>query len=347
MKKLRLPAVSRLQKLHNVGVALKELRNLGVPLPQDILPHHIVDAHREIVLKLFWSVIAHCCLNNLVSMEQVAAETSRIERLQKRNMKKEVAQSDGANVLSECQDLNQLLLRWFRAVSLTFGIHVGNLTTDVADGKALCFLIHYYHPNLLQLKEISKTTRDVNSSLCQAKLLANEKANAALANSRMSDLGGIPKMIPVMDTSSPPEEKSILLCLSFMCSRLLESNLEVRSSVLIQRRYRRYRRIIDTERKISAASVIVQIWREYKTAYYAAQRRKYVWAVQSIEHLMITCRPSLERQKAQRLEREATQNQSAAVIQVCIFSICLLLIVCVVSFHLFGVVSSHLFGVVI
>lgn len=35
---------------------------------------------------------------------------------------------------------------------------VHNLTTSLADGRALCLLIHYYHPTILPTKIIQNTT---------------------------------------------------------------------------------------------------------------------------------------------------------------------------------------------
>lgn len=327
LSSLRLPAVSRLQKLHNVGVALKVLRDFGVPIGSDIFPYHVVDAHREIVLKVFWSIVAHCCLKNLVNAEQLEAEIQRLGRLGKRRAHNNSHCARIDEDLSEIfggDDLHQLLFRWCRAVCSTFGVHVGNLTTDMADGEAVCLLIHYYHPNLLRRSEVRKTTRDLrvagnintaNEDTLQ-RLRANERANAALANTRMSELGGIPKMVPVMDTSSLPDEKSILLCLSFMCSRLLESKLEIRSCVLIQKRYRRYREIVERERKLAAASVILKTWRERRIAYYQAQRNKYGKAVQVVERFTLACKAGLERRRDQRLIREAVRTRASVRIQV-------------------------------
>lgn len=318
LSKLRLPAVSRLQKLHNVGVAIGALRKFGVPIGRDILPHHIVDAHREVVLKLFWSIVAHCCLNSLVNVEQVEAEIQRIERLRGRThdrSRPSQAIEDGSEALQ------QLLLRWSSAVCSTFGVPIRNLSTDFADGKAVCLLIHYYHPNLLRRSEIRTTSRDsrlkqTRGVISKGKLAANERANASLANSRLSELGGIPKMVPVMDASSPPDEKSILLCLSFMSSRLLESKLEIRSCVLIQKRYRKYRRVVVMERKQAAALAILQAWRQRRTCYYRNQRNKYGGAIQAIERFMLDHKANLGRQRHRRLVREAARGQAALRIQV-------------------------------
>jgi abnormal spindle-like microcephaly-associated protein len=325
---LRLPAVSRLQKLHNVSVVLKTLRNFGVPLSADISSHHIVDGHREMVLKLMWSTLAHCCLKDLLDVEQVEAEIQRIRRCSAKG-KIYASEADDAQQGKEVGDssadyeeaeLKSLLLRWCKAVCSCFGVQINDLTNDFADGKASCLLIHYYHPDSLYMDEIHPTTNDLprNSVVTEAALemaRSNERANAVLANNRISELGGMPKMIPVCDTASVPAEKSMLLCLSFMCSRLMESGTEIRSCVLIQRRYRKYQNSILTEKKKSAALLIVRAWRENKTSYYQAQRRKYGSAIVVLQRFV---KANQETLKVLGRQRRAKQNvrEAAVFIQV-------------------------------
>lgn len=316
---LRLPSVSRLQKLHNLTVVIRKLREIGVPLPEDVSAHHIVDGHREIVLKLMWSVVSQCCLKDLLNVETVQAEIRRVERLVDRKYgagrcRRVDSVGDGS------EDVKSLLSRWSFAVCAALGLQIDNLTTDFADGRAFCFLVHFYHPHLLLMSEIKPTTnslpmRSIFSEEAVEKARANERANAELANKCLSDLGGIPKMIPVCDTSIVPDEESVLMCLSFMCSRLLESTWEIRSCVLIQRVYRRYRRAIDRERKLVAASIIVGAWRSNKTAYYASQLRIYGQAVQTIENFILRNKDSLQRLRKIRLVREKL-SCAAIVIQV-------------------------------
>lgn len=50
------------------------------------------------------------------------------------------------------------MLRWCEAIASTYGVPVHNLTTSLADGRALCLLIHYYHPTILPTKIIQNTT---------------------------------------------------------------------------------------------------------------------------------------------------------------------------------------------
>jgi abnormal spindle-like microcephaly-associated protein len=51
-KKLRTPAISRLQKIHNVDVALIALREADYQILGDITAKDIADGHREKTLSL-------------------------------------------------------------------------------------------------------------------------------------------------------------------------------------------------------------------------------------------------------------------------------------------------------
>ena len=64
--------------MHNVNTAFSELKRHGVVIPQDINAHHIVDAHREVVLKLMWLVVAHMCLSKLLCGGHVEEEIQNV-----------------------------------------------------------------------------------------------------------------------------------------------------------------------------------------------------------------------------------------------------------------------------
>lgn len=316
---MRLPAVSRLQKLHNVGLALKKLQKFGVPVPEDVIAHHIVDGHREMVLKLMWAIVSECCLHDLVRAEDLEIEIGRIER-SKACRGSRIGLSDAWAGSRSVDGLKELLVRWCSAVGSIFDVTVNNLTTDMADGKMFCLLIHYYHPTLLRLKEVKRTTRDIaDVAIASEETVngrrANELSNSLLASSRLSELGGIPKVIPICDTLEPPDEKSVLLCLSFMCSRLLESRGEVRACFLIQQCYRRYRKAVETVHKIEAAKIILGHWRRNKARYYANQRTKYGMAVTRIESFVIAQYRNLIRLRERRLIGESVRR-AATLLQV-------------------------------
>ena len=63
----------------------------------------------------------------------------------------------GVTDIGQGQDTEMLslILRWARLVSLHYGVEVDNFTVSFSDGRALCCLLHHYHPALLPLDEIS------------------------------------------------------------------------------------------------------------------------------------------------------------------------------------------------
>ena len=324
---LRLPAVSRLQKLHNVNVVLKRLRTVGVPV-SNIAAHHLVDSHRERVLKLMWSIVAHCCLKDLVQVDRIEAEIEKIRLLGKRARFAPTSPITGSSAKKELlatsdpyseQIFKSLLVRWAKVVCSQFGLAVRDLTMSFADGRAVCYLIHYYHPNLLRRQEIYTSSRaypsgQPHSSSSEERLLG-EQANSKLANKRMSELGGIPEMIPLCDTSHPPEAKSMLLCLAFLCSRLLESDAEIRSCVVIQNWYREFQNRRLVGRKNEAARFISLAWQRHRETYFSSMARMYGPSVAAIESFVHRNRGALQRMKDSRLEKEL-KTWAAVVVQV-------------------------------
>jgi abnormal spindle-like microcephaly-associated protein len=163
LQTLRLPAVSRLQKLFNVHLVLT---TLGC---SSLEAHHVVDGHREHVLQLLWEVVATHCLDDLLPRKKVQAELDRLHTLR----------SPTGLVVGESsntKDVSELVLQWAHAVCSRFGRAVHNWSDSFADGKVICLLVHYYHPKLLRLQDISNDN-------CQT--------NAKLANQRLFQIGGI------------------------------------------------------------------------------------------------------------------------------------------------------------
>ncbi|KAL3281233.1 hypothetical protein HHI36_004447 [Cryptolaemus montrouzieri] len=56
-ERLRVPAISRLQKIHNVKLVFQSLNEAGFNIEHDIEPFHIVDGHREKTLSFLWQII--------------------------------------------------------------------------------------------------------------------------------------------------------------------------------------------------------------------------------------------------------------------------------------------------
>lgn len=55
--KLRVPAISKLQKIHNVKVAFEALHEAGFQIFYDITPKDIVEGHKEKTLSFLWQII--------------------------------------------------------------------------------------------------------------------------------------------------------------------------------------------------------------------------------------------------------------------------------------------------
>lgn len=289
LRKLRLPAKSRLQKLHNVSLIMKKFRSMGAMIESE--PHHIVDGHRQRVLQLMWAVVSRFCLDDLVDKNALKEEVARIEQV-----------PAFEKPLSETEDeVSNLLLRWTQAVCKKLQRHhPTNFSQDFADGRTLCFLIHFYHPTLLREAEVGFSRKDGSITSIET-----EQGNFRLANARMAELGGLPQLIPICDSGHPPEKKSIVLCLAFLCERLLESAKELRAVQLLQDRFRFIKARELQKLKFSAASLLWKTWKKYRTRYYVNQQRKYGAAVLILE--------SFVRKRCQRiaeLRRIRLQRQS-------------------------------------
>ncbi|GBG26415.1 Abnormal spindle-like microcephaly-associated protein-like [Hondaea fermentalgiana] len=317
---MRAPAVSRLQKLHNTDVALKELERQGVSLvfshntaaglaraqmpvkPETISNRDIVDGDRRKTLALLWKMILKWKLDGVLPEEALCDETSRVRTMHGKTASRIMAKSEelakhhkmqvraqrGEATAEENQETEHteaamdVLLRWCQSICAHHGMRVANFTTSMASGRALCLLIHHYHPGLLPRESIRETTVDV----CRARhpesyaadldwavhnvqdmprseyrrSLENERANFQLVNECATALGSVPVLLPQFDSENVPEEKMMLLFVTYLSSRLLVSRDEIAAATRIQAVWRqhyrgRYLRELG-ERSLDAALVI-------------------------------------------------------------------------------------------
>ncbi|XP_067394387.1 abnormal spindle-like microcephaly-associated protein [Emydura macquarii macquarii] len=335
-KKLRVPAISRLQKMHNVDVAFHVLKEQGIQLKDEcgasVESRDIVDRHRERTLALLWKIVFAFQVDVSLNVEQLEEEISFLKNTH--NIKTQMAslmsccnqskvRKDSSTYLPESYSKNvKLLMDWINAVCWFYNTKVENFTVSFSDGRVLCYLIHHYHPCYVPLEAVSQRTtqtvectktgtvalnsssesdtslntldgtfdQTITTSVLYKELLDNEKKNFQLINTAVSDLGGIPAMIHHSDMSNTiPDEKVVITCLSFLCSRLLELRKETRAARLIQSTWRKYRlkaelkliqeedkasRIIQSavinflshrriQKKINAAIFIQKHWRRY------------------------------------------------------------------------------------
>ena len=263
-QKLRVPVVSRLQKLHNVKLALKNFRATGVKLvgsnQREITAKHIVEGNRTQTLSLLWGIIATYNIPAVINSEQIQKE---IKVLMAGQSKSAIAELEASiredptnshlNAATAVPEVS-LLLQWCAAVCNLFNMRVTNFTSSFADGRALCFLIHYYHPALLSLSMIHKTTTSGSSASSEwddsnletlstseyTEGLRGERNNFALVNFIAQKLGCIPMLISSWNSTNLPEEKVMVIFLAHICVRLLESRTEIRATRVLQRLWRRF-----------------------------------------------------------------------------------------------------------
>jgi Calponin homology (CH) domain len=71
------------------------------------------------------------------------------------------------------------LIKWCNAIARTHGLCVRNLTTCLADGRTLCFLIHHYHPTILPLSAVKSTTATILADHLKRKKVTVQDTKAA------------------------------------------------------------------------------------------------------------------------------------------------------------------------
>ncbi|NXH85448.1 ASPM protein, partial [Edolisoma coerulescens] len=178
-KQLRVPAISRLQKMHNVDIVLNVLKERGVHLKDEsgasIDSRDIVDRHRERTLALLWKIVFAFQVDVFLNVEQLKEEIEFLKNTHKRKARLGAiktsatgfrVQEDSSNFSSQSYSENvKLLMAWVNAVCGFYDIKVENFTVCFSDGRVLCHLIHHYHPCYMPLEAVcQRTTQTVECS---------------------------------------------------------------------------------------------------------------------------------------------------------------------------------------
>ena len=101
---LRVPAVSRLQKVHNTDVGLKELRKSCSTIPTNVTAKDIVDGHREKTLSLLWNIIFGFQLSVILDVDKLREEILHLKRSLKLRIRiGDETASKGMKFLTELQ----------------------------------------------------------------------------------------------------------------------------------------------------------------------------------------------------------------------------------------------------
>ncbi|KAG8516120.1 Abnormal spindle-like microcephaly-associated protein, partial [Galemys pyrenaicus] len=173
-KKLRVPAISRLQKMHNVDIALQILQSRGIQLNDEhgntIQSKDIVDRHREKTLALLWKIAFAFQVDISLNLDQLKEEIDFLKHTQNMKKARSVLSCHSDTVINEKKDKRnscsferyseniKLLMDWVNAVCAFYNKKVENFTVSFSDGRVLCYLIHHYHPCYVPFDAICQRT---------------------------------------------------------------------------------------------------------------------------------------------------------------------------------------------
>ena len=170
---MRVPAISRTQKVHNTEVAVSAYKDGGFDVPSSITAKDLVDGHQEKTLQFLWSIIFGHSLSQVLDVSKLKEEIVHLRRslraraalgesvalagqkwLQEMASRSPGSQKKGA----ELGETVALLLQWAQLVTAHHGAYVENWTVSWADGRSLCLLVNHYQPALLEAAEIQHQT---------------------------------------------------------------------------------------------------------------------------------------------------------------------------------------------
>ncbi|RUP51136.1 LOW QUALITY PROTEIN: hypothetical protein BC936DRAFT_149745 [Jimgerdemannia flammicorona] len=264
---LRHPAQSRAQQLHNVSLALGVVQRHGVdldagPRAGTIAAKDVVDGHREKTFALLWSVIMHWRIPAVLDKRALRFEIRLLgEEFERKFRRKVDAESDTMYITSEHLTL---LLSWCKVVCAFYGVPVRNFTNSFADGRALCYIVHHYHPSVLPADRIENSGRYLETMLKEAEEIAPpegtmswfipsenikdpvvegrelDKKNFRLLHAKVKELGGVPLILRYQDFSTlgVPDEKVVITYVTYLCARVIHLSREIRAARRIQLTWR-------------------------------------------------------------------------------------------------------------
>ncbi|XP_046932686.1 abnormal spindle-like microcephaly-associated protein isoform X2 [Lynx rufus] len=173
-KKLRIPAISRLQKMHNVDIVLQILRSRGIRLNDEhgnaILSKDIVDRHREKTLALLWKIAFAFQVDISLNLDQLKEEIDFLKHTQSLKKTTSALSCHSDAIINKEKDKRnsgsferysesiKLLMDWVNAVCAFYNKKVENFTVSFSDGRVLCYLIHHYHPYYVPFDAICQRT---------------------------------------------------------------------------------------------------------------------------------------------------------------------------------------------
>jgi abnormal spindle-like microcephaly-associated protein len=242
LEKARFPAERRPDRIFNIELALKALKNSGMDITSischsqstagsTTLAAAIVNGDRSATLSLLWRLVLQHDLPRLAGTAELNME---IDHLGLRTPQLESLGVDGELAADAGRSVGNVtaLLHWMSAVTSKYGVHVANFDEDVADGSAFCILVHHYLGSAhMPLASIVKSSQNPTTHDIRENFTALQTAAETL---------GVPMIITADDflASGGADTRAVTLFTATLCHRLIETNREHRAAMVIQRRWR-------------------------------------------------------------------------------------------------------------
>jgi abnormal spindle-like microcephaly-associated protein len=241
---LRVPAVSRLQKMHNVGISLKYLRMNGLDL-HNIDEKSIVDGHQNSTILLLWTLLFEFDLKFVVGLSDIKTEIENIgnEKGEEFSSIEEVKEPKAF-----FGQLKSLLLTWCDSIAFKHqNLNIQNMSESLIDGQMLCLLVHHYHSNVLPLELIKDSSDSSNiggekktiiyslESLSKNNRNVVRRSNLLTLSRALKVLGGVPFML---STEGSTDERTMVMFLGFLFARLMHTSKQSTEASLIQKTIR-------------------------------------------------------------------------------------------------------------
>ncbi|XP_075384796.1 abnormal spindle-like microcephaly-associated protein isoform X2 [Tenrec ecaudatus] len=289
-KKLRIPAISRLQKIHNVDIVFEILKSRGIQLTDEqgntILSKDIVDRHREKTLALLWKIAFAFQVEISLNLDQLKEEIDFLKQTHriKKAMSALSSRSDtvpnrtkderSSRSLEQYSESIKLLMDWVNAVCAFYHKKVENFTVSFSDGRVLCYLIHHYHPCYVPLEAVCQRTTQTVECTHTGSVVLNSSSDSDASFLDMS-----PKAFTHENASElhkellENEKKNFQLISSAvrdlggiptMIHHSDMSNTIPDEKVVITYLSFLCARLLDLRKEIRAARLIQTTWRKYK-----------------------------------------------------------------------------------
>lgn len=252
---LKMPCLSRAQKIYNVQVAISAIIDHGdlASNLQDVTAENIVDGHREQTLSLLWSLVSHHGLNHLVDWNELTADIARVGgRLPDFESFSQVPQES-------------ILQAWAAAHATGRAVEIRNLTTSFSDGKAYIGILDDFAGFLPQTTTVPPKRITSAALALELKLRCLGCSHAFVKQLTSSNL-------------TIPSRTTTISNLVFLASRLLPLARRNGAAVTIQRAFRqrlarkRVSQRISLLRLVHACATVVQTQKSIISAAITLQR---------------------------------------------------------------------------